>query len=101
MKEKNPTEFEETTKRMRLERFLQLHRICEEKLVHNPKRGGDAMLSGDTPLNELVPSLKGRLFTHQRSALHWFSYLLLNRLDGFLADDAGMGKTVSTISFSG
>ena len=41
----------------------------------------------------------GTLEPHQLDSLKWMASLDANNVNGLLADDMGMGKTIQTISF--
>ncbi len=71
--------------------------------------GRDLILPSDTanstvkwPKVRLPLSLYNKLFQHQRIGVQWMASLHRNRIKGgILADDMGMGKTLSTLAYLG
>lgn len=48
---------------------------------------------------ELCPGLKGELRDYQMRGVRWLASLFVNGINGILADQMGLGKTVQTIGF--
>ena len=64
--------------------------------------GGDANADGDEELSEtkkLLPSMTVELRDYQLKGVRWLVALYQNGLNGILADQMGLGKTVQTIGF--
>ena len=57
---------------------------------------GDTLAQLPEPVNmqELVPGLKGELREYQLKGIKWLIALYSNGLNGILADQMGLGKTV-------
>ena len=60
---------------------------------------GDAGLSIEETTNELCPGFKGSLRDYQLKGVQWLISLYQNGLNGILADQMGLGKTIQTIAF--
>ena len=48
-------------------------------------------------MQELTPGLQGQLRDYQAKGIRWLIALYSNGLNGILADQMGLGKTVSTL----
>jgi hypothetical protein len=58
-----------------------------------------AKAAAKTPTQALVPHIKGELRSYQLKGVSWLISLWTNGMNGILADQMGLGKTVQTIAF--
>ncbi|BDA48761.1 probable global transcription activator SNF2L1 [Coccomyxa sp. Obi] len=64
------------------------------------KKGAAGAVSAQMKVQqELVPLIKGELRPYQLKGIKWIISLYQNGLNGILADQMGLGKTVQTIGF--
>jgi len=61
--------------------------------------GEDSRLSIEETTNELCPGFEGSLRDYQLKGVQWLISLYQNGLNGILADQMGLGKTIQTIAF--
>lgn len=59
----------------------------------------DSRLSIEETTNELCPGFEGSLRDYQLKGVQWLISLYQNGLNGILADQMGLGKTIQTIAF--
>ena len=67
--------------------------------VAGKKTGGDSGLSVEETTKELCPGFEGSLRDYQLKGVQWLISLYQNGLNGILADQMGLGKTIQTIAF--
>jgi hypothetical protein len=58
-----------------------------------------AKSSAKTPTQVLVPRIQGELRSYQLKGVAWLISLWTNGMNGILADQMGLGKTVQTVAF--
>ncbi|KAJ9505737.1 hypothetical protein QJQ45_012825 [Haematococcus lacustris] len=64
-----------------------------------PEEPAQPEVSSLTPTQELLPSLHADLKPYQLKGVKWLISLYQNGINGILADQMGLGKTVQTIGF--
>jgi ATP-dependent DNA helicase len=71
----------------------------KRKKGSSSKGSKKAKTSTKTPTQALVPLIKGELRSYQLKGVSWLISLWTNGMNGILADQMGLGKTVQTIAF--
>lgn len=71
----------------------------KKKKKTRTKKRERASLSVEEAAAELCPGFKGSLRDYQLKGVQWMISLYQNGLNGILADQMGLGKTVQTIAF--
>lgn len=84
-------------KAYRRQRFRR--RRSARALSPGKKTGEDSGLSVEETTKELCPGFEGSLRDYQLKGVQWLISLYQNGLNGILADQMGLGKTIQTIAF--